>query len=435
MACLRNRPWWHATLPRETADTGCQEIPAFIWEMYRNPLRYRDKRYRNVLLNHLENNSCLVSKKGLFLSLQSYCESNHDINLLDIIPKTFYLISGEQIAEGQRSRNMADFIAFNDHERQLAEDNRLSSNTSDKSLENDIIWIVKPAARTNRGFGIQVVRGFDEVLHVVNRSVNSNKSKVVTDGIDRDRKLTAGDIKESRAAKFAGVREGWIVQLYLKKPMLVCGRKFDVRCFVLVTHFQCQGLRAYYFNDAYVRTSSKKYSLISLRDREAHLTNDAVQSRSKTYGLYEAGNKLSFSEWQAAVHNDYPYAEANIVNGKFRPEMMKLCAITIAATAEKLQKTIVNNSFELLGYDYMIDHQFKPTLIEVNSNPCLEFVCPLLVDIISSLIENVVRVTLDTRLPPPPKNLRTSNCQQAVEQINRLEDKFIQIFPKIASLT
>lgn len=65
----------------------------------------------------------------------------------------------------------------------------------------------------------------------------------------------------------------------------------------------------------------------------------------------------------------------------------------------------------------MIDYQFKPTLIEINSNPCLEFVCPLLVDIISSLIENVVRVTLDTQLPPPPNDLRTPNCRQSITEI------------------
>ena len=186
--------------------------------------------------------------------------------------------------------------------------------------------------------------------------------------------------------------------------MLVSGRKSDVRCFVLVTHFKCQGLRVYYFNDAYVRTSSKKVSLVSLRDRVAHLTNDAVQNRSKTSGLYEEGNKPSFSDWQETIHRDYPDAPAGIVDGKSRPEIINLCAITIAAAAENLQKTIINKSFELLGYDYMIDYQFKPTLIEINSIPCLEFVWPLLVDIISSLIENVVRVTLDTQLPPPPND-------------------------------
>ena len=176
LACLRKRPWWHATSRGNAPDTDNEDLTAFIWEMYRNPLRYKDRRHRDVLLNHLQNNSCLVSKKGLYLSLQLYSGSNQEVNLLDIVPRTYYLESGELVTEGQRSRNLADFITFNG--RGLPEqENRSDSCGSGKSTRNDIFWIVKPAARTNRGFGIQVVRGLEEVLNIVNRSANGNKSK------------------------------------------------------------------------------------------------------------------------------------------------------------------------------------------------------------------------------------------------------------------
>jgi len=40
------------------------------------------------------------------------------------------------------------------------------------------------------------------------------------------------------------------------------------------------------------------WSLSEISDREIHLTNDAVQKNSETYGKYEAGNKLSYRDIQ-----------------------------------------------------------------------------------------------------------------------------------------
>lgn len=222
---------------------------------------------------------------------------------------------------------------------------------------------------------------------------------------------------------------GWIVQSYMERPMLVSGRKFDIRCFVLITNDIKKGLKAYFFKDAYVRTSSKKYSLANISDREAHLTNDAVQKNSKNYCKYEEGNKLSFTEWQENIAINYPNAPNDIVENQFRPEIMRLSAITIAAASEQLRQTNINKSFELLGYDYMVDDEFNVTLIEINSNPCLEFVCPLLTEIISSLIENVVRVALDISFPPPFQGSRTLACDEAISNIKQDDIKFTQIYP------
>ena len=125
------------------------------------------------------------------------------------------------------------------------------------------------------------------------------------------------------------------------------------------------------------------------------MTNDAVQKHSKAYGKFESGNKLNFEEWQQCIAEDYPDAPQDVVQQRIFPEIKRLTALSITAGAEQLVQTEVHRSFELLGYDYMVDADFNPTLIEINSNPCLEFACPLLTEIISSLIDNMVRVALD----------------------------------------
>ena len=498
------------------------------------------------MLNHLEHNDCLVTKRGLYLTLKDYCLMNKEVDLLSIIPRSYYLPSSFASCSAVQEADMKEFLEFNAAAavcNEVDQDNTMFQctevvnanefdgvHTTDKdsggevsieshphvkvnemlpqelinegilcvqsrqqspriescifesenvvineisssvatiescneigiesvsddtiqdfsremdvkmvstgiNTEKELVWILKPASRTNRGFGIKVVRGVKGVLEVINRPVSvknerrlskSKKDKPETEGggvISQTEKLT-------KQASQISTKEGWIVQLYIERPMLVSGRKFDIRLYVLLTKFRKESsLSGYLFREAYVRTSSKKYSLKQLSDREAHLTNDAVQKNSKAYGKFEDGNKLSFEQWQESILKDFPNAPKNIVTDKLWPEMRRISSISIAAAAPKLNQTCINNSFELLGYDYMMDDTFQPYLIEINSNPCLEFVCPLLSGIISSLIENVVRVTLDTQLPPPHKGMRTNSCDDAINAIEQDECKFDLIYP------
>ncbi len=57
--------------------------------------------------------------------------------------------------------------------------------------------------------------------------------------------------------------------------MLFNKRKFDIRCYLLITAVNGR-IKAFWYRDGYVRTSSKEYSLKNLENRMVHLTNDAV---------------------------------------------------------------------------------------------------------------------------------------------------------------
>ena len=49
------------------------------------------------------------------------------------------------------------------------------------------------------------------------------------------------------------------------------------------------------------------------------------------------------------------------------------------------------NTFEIFGYDFMVDENFKVQLIEVNTNPDISFCCPLLAMLIPNMIDNAFR--------------------------------------------
>ena len=56
--------------------------------------------------------------------------------------------------------------------------------------------------------------------------------------------------------------------------------------------------------------------------------------------------------------------------------------------------------FELFGYDFIIDGDFNPWLIEVNTNPCLEESSKLLEKYIPRMINDMLKLTVDLAFPP-----------------------------------
>jgi len=67
-----------------------------------------------------------------------------------------------------------------------------------------------------------------------------------------------------------------------------------------------------------------------------------------------------------------------------------------------------HHSFEILGYDLMLDDDFKVYLIEAKTNPCLETTCPILQKLITDVVDSGFRLSLDPLFPPPNMSKRVS---------------------------
>jgi tubulin monoglycylase TTLL3/8 len=191
-----------------------------------------------------------------------------------------------------------------------------------------------------------------------------------------------------------------ILQKYIDNPLLYQRRKFDFRCFALVTCHHGR-TKAYFYRDGYLRTSSKEYvhNNLNLGNKYVHLVNDAVQKYSEDYGKYEPGNKLSYQEFQKYLTMTFPDKLINLERDIIM-QIKKIVTDTIRATFHVLDSKKRMNSYELFGYDFMFDDEFKPFLIEVNSNPSLEPSCNILTKLFTQMLDNTFRVAIDPLFPP-----------------------------------
>ena len=72
-------------------------------------------------------------------------------------------------------------------------------------------------------------------------------------------------------------------------------------------------------------------------------------------------------------------------------------------------RNLEHHTFEIFGFDFMLDVNFKVYLIEVNTNPCLETnSCPLMQKLITDMVDTGLRLAVDPIYPPPNMNKRVN---------------------------
>ena len=121
----------------------------------------------------------------------------------------------------------------------------------------------------------------------------------------------------------------------------------------------------------------------------------SIQKYCQDYGKFEDGNQLSFFQFQEYISETFPkqgiYLEECII-----PQIKKLVKKTFLATKKLLNANNRKYSFEIFGYDFIIDKDFNVWLIEVNTNPCLEESSKLLKTLLPRMIDDAFNLTIDT---------------------------------------
>jgi tubulin polyglutamylase TTLL9 len=169
---------------------------------------------------------------------------------------------------------------------------------------------------------------------------------------------------ETRWSKDNPDVEQYVVQRYIDNPLLVGGKKFDMRIYALVTTYA--PLTVYLYRGGFCRFSASKFSLdtTDIANNCVHLTNVAVQKVADNYNT-DTGCKWDLRDLKLYLLSRLPQQQ---VDKAFRDIQDIVVRALMCVT-----NVMINDKhcFELYGYDIMFDDALKPWLLEVNASPSL----------------------------------------------------------------
>lgn len=198
------------------------------------------------------------------------------------------------------------------------------------------IWIMKPAGKA-QGKGIFIVTSLNQLYQWRNSLKGGQEN---------------------------AINETYVVQKYLYNPLLLGGKKFDLRVYALVTCYN--PLTIYLNRTSFARFTTMKYSYNpeDLTNNYIHLTNVAVQKKSDTYDK-DIGGKWDLREMKVYLMAKFGEEKVN----KMFDNIQRIIIKSFQAVQNVISKD--KHCFELYGYDILIDSELTPWLIEINGNPSL----------------------------------------------------------------
>ncbi|GCC23518.1 hypothetical protein chiPu_0001914 [Chiloscyllium punctatum] len=179
---------------------------------------------------------------------------------------------------------------------------------------------------------------------------------------------------------------------YIVRPLLLEGRKFDVRSYFLVA---CTAPFMAFFHHGYARSTCNTYDPFS-DDLTSHLTNQFIQRKNPLYNGMKEETIWSMERLNKYINEKYmkeKHLPKDWVFTVFAKRMQEIMTICFNTARSKLDPKL--GCFDLMGCDFIIDQNFKVWLLEMNANPSLHRHCSVLKTLIPQLVYEALDVVLE----------------------------------------
>ena len=393
--------------------TDKEEGYSFRWKYYPGRVNYKlYQYYPNIplekirMINLFENYKQIGNKENFFINFIKYCCKNR-LNPFQYIPftivinKSFMYEKCLKNLEDLNNNMNQDVHSLNNSKIQYTKLFSLmkASGVSNKDFEDLYIyippsfisefnyWIVKPPDLF-QGMGIKVFKDFKEIKNHC-QNLFTGIEKVTAEQEEYCKKHNIELKPTIHKSEFI------LIQKYLDSPLLYYGRKFDIRCYVLVDY--C--FNVYMCREGHLKACSQKYDLNDL-NIFTHITNYSLQKRCKDFSKYEQGNEISFKKFIELLDNTSKIkGRGKKIFNKIYSKMKEEIQISMNAVGRRLKGVPKVLSFQIFGYDFIIDKDYNPWILEINDNPGLEISSELISHLIPRMVDDALRLTIDKVFP------------------------------------
>ena len=391
----------------EKVPTSHYRFCDLVWAPLTSTIDFKSSQYVHQYLNHIQFNEEITNKMRLYANLLKHCEKKK-IDVYKIFPFTICLTLSHHTFEEQLDNFK---ILFKEIDKYTPKSDVVFSSLFNALLNKKIgsnqtinipktfnsgknMWIIKPV-NLNRGRCIKVLNNIDEILKEMKWIQTSKKILISEENNDNSKnKILNSEKKNSFEKEYIntnGIKCEYImIQKYLEKPLLYQGRKFDIRMWIMF--MTNRDNEVYIFKEGHLKATSLKYNPDS-NDLFVHLTNYSVQKHNIHFSKIEIGNEIPFYEFQREL--DRKKTGINFLKDIY-PKIVRIVRLTGGAAIQgKMNFMNVKNCFEIFGYDFILDENYKPYLLEINTNPGLEISSPLINQLLPRMIDDAFKLTID----------------------------------------
>ena len=253
---------------------------------------------------------------------------------------------------------------------------KVSKNLPQSTLEGSKnIWIVKPGG-LSRGRGVHCIDQLNDIL---------------------------SNVKPCNQT---------IIQKYIENPLVINGRKFDIRQWVLVTDLN--PLTIWLFDTPYIRFGAENYNIDDFKNVFSQLTGNSIAKHSEKFNTGEIEGDM----WETEQFREFLKTKfGRDCWPEIQEKIKKIVILSLESAKHKLFHR--KNTFENFGFDIMLDDKLNVYLIEINASPDWTYSTKVTEKLVKIASDDIMKVVLDL----PQENKKPPEERKKVDT-----GRFKQIF-------